>query len=89
MEAYAHDLIAFVKAHQAWAAPIVLGLAFCESVAFISLLVPAWGVLVALGTMMSAGEISFWPIWLAGAVGAAPHADLPRDSACDDAIAGR
>lgn len=70
MDAYMHDLIAFVRAHQAWAAPIMLVLAFCESLAFISLLVPAWGVLVALGAMLSAGEIRFWPVWLAAAVGA-------------------
>lgn len=71
MDAYMHDLIAFVRTHQAWAAPIMLVLAFCESLAFISLLVPAWGVLVALGAMLSAGEIRFWPVWLAAAVGAA------------------
>lgn len=71
MEGYAHDLIAFVRLHQAWAAPLVLVLAFGESLAFISLLVPAWGVLVAIGAMLGPGGIDFWPIWLAGGLGAA------------------
>ena len=34
--------------------PIVLVLAFGESLAFISLLVPAWGALVAIGALIGA-----------------------------------
>ena len=70
MEYYAHELIAFVRLHQAWAAPIVLVLAFGESLAFISLLFPAWGMLVAIGALLGPSEISFWPVWLAGGIGA-------------------
>ncbi|MBB5045838.1 membrane protein DedA with SNARE-associated domain [Rhodopseudomonas rhenobacensis] len=65
------DLIEFVRLHQAWAAPIVMLLAFGESLAFISLLVPAWGALVAIGALIGPSELSFWPICLAGALGAA------------------
>src|SRR6188472_2527162 len=61
----------FVREHQAWAAPIVLLLAFGESLAFISLLIPAWGALVAIGALIGVSGISFWPVWLAGALGAA------------------
>ena len=43
MEDFAHALADFVRDHRAWAAPIVLVLAFGESLAFISLLIPAWG----------------------------------------------
>ena len=49
MEEFAHALADFVRDHQAWAAPIVLVLAFGELLAFISLLIPAWGALVAIG----------------------------------------
>jgi membrane protein DedA with SNARE-associated domain len=62
---------AFVRTHQAWAAPIVCVLAFGESLAFLSLLVPAWGALLALGIMLGAGDLNFWLIWIAGAIGAA------------------
>lgn len=71
MEAYVQPLIEYVRIHSAWAAPIVFLLAFAESLAFLSLFIPAWGALVAIGTLISAGGISFWPVWIAGAVGAA------------------
>jgi membrane protein DedA with SNARE-associated domain len=71
MEDFAHSVANFVREHQFWAAPIVLLLAFAESLAFISLLVPAWGALVAIGALIGVYGISFWPIWLAGGLGAA------------------
>lgn len=46
-------------------------LAFGESLAFLSLLIPAWGALVALGVLIGASHIAFWPFWVAGALGAA------------------
>src|ERR1700710_2804471 len=61
----------FIGAHQAGAAPIVLALAFGESLAFISLLIPAWGALIAIGALIGASGISFWPVWIAGGIGAA------------------
>jgi len=39
LDAYAKQLVEFVQAHEAWAAPVVFALAFGESLAFISLLV--------------------------------------------------
>jgi membrane protein YqaA with SNARE-associated domain len=71
MEDFAHALAEFVRDHRAWAAPIVLVLAFGESLAFISLLIPAWGALVAIGALIGASGISFWPVWIAGGIGAA------------------
>jgi membrane protein DedA with SNARE-associated domain len=71
MEAYAAQLVDFVKTHQVWAAPIVFALCFAESLAFISLLIPAWAALVAIGTLIAAGGLNFWPIWVAGSIGAA------------------
>jgi membrane protein DedA with SNARE-associated domain len=67
----AQQTIDFVRAHSQWAAPIVFGLAFAESLAFISLLVPAWGALVAMGALIKSGGIDFWSVWVAGSVGAA------------------
>jgi membrane protein DedA with SNARE-associated domain len=71
MQDFARAMTDFVRDHQAWAAPIVLLLAFGESLAFISLLIPAWGALVAIGALIGVSGISFWPVWLAGGVGAA------------------
>ena len=71
LQAYVHDIVAFVRDHSEWAAPVVFGLAFGESLAFISLLIPAWAALVAMGALVKSGGLSFWPIWVAGALGAA------------------
>ena len=71
MEDTARALADFVRDHSAWASPIVLLLAFGESLAFISLLIPAWGALVAIGALIGAAGLNFWPLWLAGGVGAA------------------
>jgi len=71
IEAYVKDVIEFVRVHQIWAGPIMFALAFAESLAFISLLVPAWSFLVAFGALIGPSGISFWPIWIAGSLGAA------------------
>ena len=71
MEDLTRALTDFVRDHQAWASPIVLLLAFGESLAFISLLIPAWGALVAIGALIGPGGVSFWPVWIAAALGAA------------------
>src|SRR5262245_19865700 len=71
LEAYAQPVIEFVRTHQVWAAPIVFALCFAESLAFISLLIPAWAALVGIGTLIGASGLTFWPIWVAGSVGAA------------------
>jgi membrane protein DedA with SNARE-associated domain len=71
LDDYFQALVEFVRVHKAWAAPIVFALAFGESLAFISLLIPAWGALVAIGALMGASGIDFLPVWVAGSLGAA------------------
>ena len=61
----------FVRHNQAWAVPVVFALAFGESLAFISLLIPAWGALVAIGALIGSSGIKFWPIWVSASLGAA------------------
>lgn len=71
LSGYVTDVVDFARTHEVWAAPIVAALAFGESLAFISLLIPAWAALVAIGILIRAGDLNFWPIWVAGALGAA------------------
>jgi len=71
LEDHAHHLVEFVRVHQAWAPPVVFVLAFAESLAFISLLIPAWAALVGIGVLISSGNLTFWPVWVAGSIGAA------------------
>lgn len=71
IEAYAKPIAEFVAAHRIWAVPIVFALCFAESLAFISLLIPAWGALVLIGGLIGPANLDFWPIVIAGAAGAA------------------
>lgn len=59
-----------MKANEFWAVPIVGLLAFGESLAFVSLLLPATVILFALAGLIGGAELAFWPIWVAAAVGA-------------------
>ena len=69
---YTDAIKAFVTLHREWAAPIVFVLAFGESLAFVSLILPFWGMLVVIGTIIGASDsLSFWVIMSAAAVGAA------------------
>lgn len=63
-------IVAFARENAAWAPAIMFVLAFGESLAFVSLLLPAWGALVALGALIGTSGISFWPVWVAAALGA-------------------
>src|ERR1700745_2769040 len=71
LDDYFQVVVDFERIHEAWAAPIVFALAFGESLAFISLLIPAWGALVAIGALMGVSGIAFVPVWVAGSLGAA------------------
>jgi membrane protein DedA with SNARE-associated domain len=71
LEDYTQGVIEFVRVHEVWAAPIAGALAFGESLAFISLLLPAWAVLVGIGVLIGSSGINFWPIWVVAAIGAA------------------
>ena len=71
LEGHAQQLVDFVRLHELWAAPVVFALAFGESLAFVSLLIPAWAALVGIGVLIGSGNLNFWPVWVAGSVGAA------------------
>jgi len=71
LEEFGQRAIEFVQVHEAWTAPIVFALAFGESLAFVSLVLPSWAALVGIGAIMRAGGVAFVPIWIAGAIGAA------------------
>ncbi|HVY00637.1 MAG TPA: DedA family protein [Pseudorhodoplanes sp.] len=68
---YVQLIVDFVRSHHAWAAPIIFVLAFLESIAFFSLLIPAWSVLILIGGLVAASGIPFVPVLVGGAIGAA------------------
>lgn len=63
-------ILDFLQANEAWS-PIIVGvLAFGESLAFVSLLIPATVILIGVGALIGVAGLEFWPIWLGAAVGA-------------------
>ena len=72
LKAWSDAILAFVRDHKAWAPLVVCVLAFGESLAFVSLLLPFFVILVAIGALFGAsGGIDFWSILVGAAVGAA------------------
>lgn len=60
----------FIEHHQRWAVPVVFVLAFGESLAFLSLLLPATVILLAVGALLAESSLSFWWLWGAASLGA-------------------
>lgn len=65
------SIVAFLREYHTLAAPTVFILAFGESLAFVSLVLPFWAILVGIGTALGAAGLSFVPIWVAASLGAA------------------
>ena len=69
---YTNIVLEFVRQHPNWAALIVFVLAFGELLAFVSLVLPFWLMLVGIGTIVGAAQpLMFWLIVAAAAIGAA------------------
>ena len=69
LESLTHLILDFVRAHREFAPFVLALLTFCESLAFVSLVVPAATVLVAVGFLVAAAEIPFWQVWLGAVCG--------------------
>lgn len=66
--AWALDL---VRAHHVWGGPVCFALAFAESLAFVSLIVPSTVLLIGIGGLVPLSQLDFLEIWIAAAAGAA------------------
>ncbi|MGV3346236.1 DedA family protein [Enterobacteriaceae bacterium LUAb1] len=64
------DSLNFIRAHENWTLLLVFMLAFGESLAFLSLLLPATVILLGAGSLIPELNLSFGLIWLAAATGA-------------------
>jgi membrane protein DedA with SNARE-associated domain len=63
--------LALLREHSELTAAVVFVLGFAESIALVSLFVPSTVLFLAIGAADGAAGGSFWPVWLAGAAGAA------------------
>ena len=71
MSSLIQTAIDLVKTHQELGVPIVFFLAFGESLAFVSLLLPATVILWGIGALIGVAGLDFLPLWVAAAAGAA------------------
>ena len=70
LEAITKAVLDFVREHESWAPIVVAALAFGESIALLSLVVPATVLLVGVGALIETGGLDFWPLWAGAALGA-------------------
>lgn len=70
MEQWAAEVVAFISSSQGWAGPLIATLAFAESMAFLSLLVPFTAMIVASGALLASGTLDPWVIIPWGILGA-------------------
>lgn len=70
MEQLAQDMLSLIRENAALAVPLTFLVAFCESVALVSFLVPATVLLIGLGAIVGTGAVEFLPVWAAAAAGA-------------------
>jgi membrane protein DedA with SNARE-associated domain len=66
----ADGVVAFARDHAAWIAPITFLIAFAESLAIVSLFVPATVMLLGIGALVAAGAVGFWEVFAAAVPGA-------------------
>lgn len=64
------QLLALARDHQQLIVPLVFALGFAESIALVSLFVPATILFLGIGAIHHAAGGTFVPVWLAGASGA-------------------
>ena len=69
LSAWKDVVLHFIQNNQVWTAPVVFLLAFGESLAFVSLLLPATVILLAIGGLIGASGVDLWPAWIAGGLG--------------------
>jgi membrane protein DedA with SNARE-associated domain len=69
MEHVVQPALALIAAHSGWAAVVIFIAAFGESFIFLSPLFPGTSMLLAAGTLISAGSLPYLPVLTAAVVG--------------------
>lgn len=64
------SLLSFIRDNEAYHPPIVFALAFAETLALLSLFIPATSILIVVGAALGGSGLSFWPVWIAAGLGA-------------------
>jgi membrane protein DedA with SNARE-associated domain len=73
LASYAEAVVRFVENNREWGPPLIFVLAFGESLAFVSLVLPFWAMLVGIGALIGASGSNYelMIVWVAASLGAA------------------
>lgn len=71
MDQWIDAVLRFISENRAWAGPVVFALAFAESMAFLSLLVPFTAMIIGAGTLLCGNTLDPWVVIPWGIAGAA------------------
>ena len=71
MDQWIEEILRFISTNRTVAGPVVFGLAFAESLAFISLLVPFTSIIIGAGTLLCGNTLDPWVVIPWGIAGAA------------------
>lgn len=72
MEHLSQSIVAFINENQSWMVPITFLLAFGESLAFISLILPSTVILIAIAGLLGSAGVStatIFSVWIAAGIG--------------------
>jgi membrane protein DedA with SNARE-associated domain len=70
MDQWIEDMLRYISANRLVAGPVIFALAFAESMAFLSLLVPFTAMIVGAGALVGAGTLDPWVVIPWGVAGA-------------------
>ncbi len=70
MDAIVTPVLDFISAHRAWAPLFAFLVAFAETAALVSLLIPSTAILIGVGGLVAAGALDFGPVFAGAALGA-------------------
>lgn len=70
MDQWIDEVLRYISANRLVAGPVIFGLAFAESMAFLSLLVPFTAMIVGAGALIGAGTLDPWTVIPWGIAGA-------------------
>jgi membrane protein DedA with SNARE-associated domain len=70
LEQFVDDALRFITENRFWAGPLIALLAFAESMAFLSFVVPFTGIIIGAGTLVGSGALDPWIVIPWGIAGA-------------------
>jgi membrane protein DedA with SNARE-associated domain len=76
MDWSAQGLLDLIAQNRNWAPLITFAVALIDSTSFVSFILPATPILLAIGALVGTGALDFWMVWVGAALGSAAGSTL-------------